>query len=142
MIGLQASLIAGAVGALAGIMAGALAMLGTDLSGGGPRDEAPPMAPLDRRLAVGAFLLAAHAIAAAAIWQLPTIGACIAAGLGAGWMGAAAAGVVGLFSQPGPGAGMRVVHVLVRAAIGAAMLAPLWAYMKLMQIQALGTLHT
>lgn len=138
MDALKISLVAGAVGALAGVMAGALAMLGTDLSGA-PAQEAQPPAPLDRRLGVGAFLLSSHAIAAAALWQLPTVGSCIAAGLGAGWMGAAAAGLIGMLSQPGGGLGMRAAQVLFRAAIGVALLAPLWAYMKILQLQALGT---
>lgn len=140
MDGLKISLIAGAVAALAGIMAGALAMLGTDLSGAAPGEGDPP-APLDQRLGVGAFLLSSHAITAAALWQLPTVGSCIAAGLGAGWMGAAAAGLIGMLSQPTGNLGMRAVHVVVRAAIGVALLSPLWAYVKIMQFQALGTVH-
>lgn len=140
MDGLKLSLVAGAVGALAGVMAGALAMLGTDLSGAGPHEAHPP-APLDRRLGIGAFLLSSHAIAAAALWQLPTVGSCIAAGLGAGWLGAAAAGLIGMLSQPGGSLGMRAVHVFMRAGIGVALLAPLWAYMKILQLQALGTVQ-
>jgi hypothetical protein len=138
MDGLHASLIAGAVGALAGVFSGCLALLGTDLTGAGQESEAT--APLDRRLAIGAFLLSAHAIAAAAIWQLPQIGACIAAGLGAGWMGASAAGLVGLLSQP-QRIWMRAAHIVVRLCIGAALLAPLWAYTRLMQLQAMGATH-
>ena len=72
MDGLKAALIAGAIASLAGVMAGGLAILGTDISGGSDPNAAP--APLDRRLAVGAFLLSSHAIAAAALWQLPTVG--------------------------------------------------------------------
>lgn len=140
MDGLQLSLIAGGVGALAGMMAGGLAMLGTDLSGASPHEPRPAPAPLDHRLAVGAFLLSSHAIAAAALWQLPTVGSCIAAGLGAGWAGSAAGGLVGLLSNP-ERIGPRMAHVAVRTAIGLGMLAPLWAYIRLMHFQAMGTLH-
>ncbi|MBX7249053.1 MAG: hypothetical protein K1X35_08440 [Caulobacteraceae bacterium] len=138
MDGLHASLIAGAVGALAGVFSGCLALLGTDLSGAAR--EGDPTAPLDQRLAIGAFLLSSHAIAVAAIWQLPQVGACIAAGLGAGWMGAAAAGAIGLLSQP-ERVWLRVTHIVVRLCIGAALLAPLWTYMRLMQMQAMGAMH-
>jgi len=138
MDGLHASLIAGAVGALAGVFAGGLALLGTDLSGASQPGD--PIAPLDRRLAVGAFLLSSHAIAAAALWQLPQVGSCIAAGLGAGWMGTAAAGLVGMLSSPDR-LGQRFAHIATRVLVGIALLAPLWAYMRLMQMQAMGTLH-
>ncbi len=138
MDALHASLIAGGTGALAGVFAGGLALLGTDLSGSSHPGD--PIAPLDRRLAVGAFLLSSHAIAAAALWQLPTVGSCIAAGLGAGWMGTAAAGLVGMLSSPDR-IGARLAHIASRTAVGVALLAPLWAYMKLMQLQAMGGLH-
>jgi hypothetical protein len=137
MDGLQASLVAGAIGSLAGLMAGGLALLGTDLSGSA---EPQPIAPLDRRLAVGAFLLSSHAIAAAALWQLPTVGSCIAAGLGAGWMGAAAAGLVGMLTQP-ERIGVRMAHIALRAVIAVGLLAPLWAYIRVMQFQALDSVH-
>ena len=67
MDGLHASLIAGAMGALAGVFAGGLALLGTDLSGSSHPGD--PIAPLDRRLAVGAFLLSSHAIAGSQQWR-------------------------------------------------------------------------
>lgn len=140
MDGLKLALIAGAISSLAGVMAGGLALLGTDLTGAAANERAEP-APLDRRLAVGAFLLSSHAIAAAALWQLPTVGSCIAAGLGAGWMGAAAAGLVGMLSQP-ERIVVRMAHIAVRAAVGVGLLAPLWAYIRLMQFQAMGSLHT
>jgi hypothetical protein len=138
MDGLHASLIAGVMGSLAGVFAGGLALLGTDLSGAASPGD--PIPPLERRLAVGAFLLSSHAIAAAALWKLPSVGACIAAGLGAGWMGAAAAGMVGMLSRPEHIAS-KMAHIATRAAVGVALLAPLWAYMRLMQLQAMGTLH-
>lgn len=140
MDGLKAALIAGAIGSLVGVMAGGLALLGTDLSGA-PAGAKPELEPLDRRLAVGAFLLSSHAIAGAALWQLPTVGSCIAAGLGAGWMGAAAAGLVGMLSQP-ERIGVRMAHIALRAAVGVGLLAPLWAYIRIMQFQAMGTIHT
>jgi len=132
--GLELALLAGSVGSFAGAMAGVLTLTGLDLSGG---PEAAP-APIDRRLAAGAFLLSSHAIAAAAIWQLPTVGSCVAAGLGAGWMGMAAAGLVGMLTR-GDRILVRLAHTGGRAAIGVALLAPLWAYVKIMQAHALPT---
>lgn len=136
MVGLHASLLAGGVGAFAGAMAGVLTLIGVELLG--PGAPGAPAAPLDRRLAVGAYLLSSHVIAAAAIWQMPTVGSCIAAGLGAGWMGAAAAGMVGMMSQADR-IGARMAHIMIRAAIGIALLAPLWAYVRIMQAHAMAS---
>ena len=78
---------------------------------------------------------------AAALWRLPSVGSCIAAGLGAGWMGAAAAGVIGLVTMPDRIA-HRLGHIVARFFVGVCLLAPLWAYIKLMQMQPIGTIHT
>jgi len=131
MDALQMTLIAGGLGAFAGGMAGVLTLSGTDLTGAGGEP-----APLDRRLALGAYLLASHAVAAGALWQVPTVGSCIAAGLGAGWLGAAAAGLIALLNKPGRTT-WRLAQIAGRLAIGLTMLAPLWAYVKIMQAQAL-----
>lgn len=130
MDALQATLWAGGLGAFAGGMAGVLTIVGTDLSGAGEPQ------PLDQRLGTGAFLLASHAMAAGAIWQVPTVGSCICAGLGAGWLGAAAAGAVAMLTRPGP-VGPRAVSIAARVLVGLSMLAPLWAYVKIIRAQAL-----
>lgn len=134
MGGLEWSLVAGGMGAFAGAMFGVLTIGGADLfSVTGERGAAP----LDRRLAIGAFLLSSHAIAAAGLWQLPTVGSCLAAALGAGWMGAAAAGLVAMMSQTDQ-IGLRMAHVVLRACVGLTLLAPLWAYVKLMRMVDVG----
>lgn len=132
MSGLEWSLIAGGLGAFAGAMAGVLSIGGSSFGS----LDAEPVA-LDRRLTIGAFLLSSHAIAAASLWQLPQVGACIAAGLGAGWMGAAAAGLVGMLTQTDR-IGMRMAQISLRAAIGLSLLAPLWAYVKILNMGAAG----
>ncbi len=132
--GLQAALLAGGFGAFAGAMAGVLTLIGVEIAP--VRRETQPE-PLDRRLSTGAFLLASHAIAAAAVWQVPTVGACIAAGLGAGWMGGAAAGLVGMMTQADR-IGLRMLHIAARAGVGLALLAPLWAYVRIMNAHAMG----
>lgn len=134
MSGLEWSLIAGGLGAFAGAMAGVLVISGSAV---GELEPGTPPAPLDRRLSMGAFLLSSHAIAAAGLWQLPTVGSCLAAGLGAGWMGAAAAGLVGMLTQTDR-IGLRMAHIVLRACVGVTLLAPLWAYVKLLSIGDVG----
>lgn len=134
MSGLEWSLVAGGLGAFAGGMAGMLTIGGSDLASLEP--GAPP-APLERRLAAGAFLLSSHAIAAAGLWQLPTVGSCLAASLGAGWMGAAAAGLVAMLTRTDR-IGLRMAHIALRACVGITLLAPLWAYVKLLSVHDVG----
>lgn len=134
MTGLEGSLAVGGLTAFAGAMVGVMT-LGGNMPSDTPADEAGPQ-PLDRRLTVGAYLLAAHAVAAAGLWQVPTIGACLAASLGAGWIGAGAAGLVGLMSRHDH-LRRRVLTVVFRLALGFGLFAPLWAYVRLMQMHAL-----
>jgi hypothetical protein len=135
---LEAALLAGGVAAFAGAMVGAM-ILGGQLRLSSPDTPSEPPLPLDARLAIGAFLLASHAIAAASLWQVPTIGACLAAGLGTGWIGAAAAGLIGLMSRPQPFR-RRLAGVAFRAATGFALIAPLWGYVTIMRVHAMGAL--
>ncbi|HYE43035.1 MAG TPA: hypothetical protein VEA15_06530 [Caulobacteraceae bacterium] len=134
MSGLEWSLVAGGLGAFAGAMAGVLVISGSTV---GDLEPGAAPAPLDRRLSIGAFLLSSHAIAAAGLWQLPTVGSCLAAGLGAGWMGAAAAGLVGMLTQTDK-IGLRMSHIVLRACVGVTLLAPLWAYVKLLAVGDVG----
>ena len=136
LAGLHAALIAGGLASFAGALTGALIVSGHRrvwrIADGGDAAE-------ELRFSVGAFLLGAHAVSAAALWQIPTIGACIAAGLGFGWVGAAVGVLIGLMrrpSQPGPQA--RAARAAFQAAIGFALLAPLWAYVEIMRLHAIG----
>ena len=132
---LQASLIAGGMASFVGALAGVMIIGGrlpTALSVGWSTPDAP-LPPLDQRLNVGGFLLAAHAITAAALWQAPTLGSCFAAGLGAGWIGAAAAGLVGLMGRTDR-LNHRVASVVFGAMVGFALMAPLWAYVQVMRM--------
>jgi hypothetical protein len=87
--GLEIALVLGGLAAFAGAAVGMLALGGWDAADLG---FSPPSG---QRLTIGAYLLASHAVTAATLWQAPKIGSCLAAGLGAGWLGAAAAGADG-----------------------------------------------
>jgi hypothetical protein len=134
MHGLAAALLAGEIAAFAGALMGVLALTGVEILRPGEPDA--PRQPLDVRYGVGAFLLAAHVLTAAALLQAPKIGACLAASLGAGWMGAAAAGAVALSVQQ-TRMGRRAATVALRTALGFALLSPLWAYLQLIHAAAL-----
>jgi hypothetical protein len=56
--------------------------------------------------------------------------------LGAGWIGTAAAGLIGLIAQYDR-LRDRVMGVVFRAALGFGLFAPLWAYVRVMQMHAL-----
>ena len=86
---------------------------------------------------VGAYLLGSHGVTAAALWQAPKIGSCMAAALGAGWLGAAAAGLIALMAAP-ERPGRRAAAAAFRAAVGFALLAPLWGYVQLMRAATAG----
>jgi hypothetical protein len=133
--GLAAALLAGEIAAFLGALIGVLALTGVEVLR--PAVEGAPRPPLDVRLTVGAFLLAAHALTAASLLQAPKIGACLAAALGAGWMGAAAAGAVVLTLRPDR-IGRRAAAAALRAAMGFALLSPLWAYVQLIRLHAMG----
>jgi hypothetical protein len=135
---LEVALLAGGIAAFAGAMTGAM-ILGGQIRLSSPDASQEPPLPLDTRLAMGAFLLASHAIAAASLWQVPTIGACLAAGLGTGWIGAAAAALVGLMTRPQPFK-RRLAGAAFRAAVGLALVAPLWGYVTIMRMHAMGAL--
>lgn len=132
MTALDASLLSGGIAAFAGAFAGVMALSGllTIETGG-----AAGRPSLDARLTVGAFLLAGHALTAAALWQAPTIGACMAASLAAGWLGAAAAGLIGLMSAS-ERALQRMLVVAFRALVGFALAAPLWSYLEIIKRHA------
>ena len=134
---LQMAIFGGGVAAFAGAMVGVMILAGTLRIGAPTPDGSKP--EMDGRLTVGAFLLASHAIAAASLWQFPTIGACIAAGLGAGWIGMAAGGLVALMGQPDR-VKARVGGVALRAAVGFGLIAPLWAYAQIMRVHAMNAI--
>jgi hypothetical protein len=132
MTSLEISILAGGVAAFAGALTGVMALSGAmtpDLSGGQGK------ASLDGRLTLGSYLLASHAITAAALWQAPTIGSCLAASLGAGWLGAAAASLIAMMSQPDRPV-RRIAHTAFRAAVGFALVSPLWSYVEIMKRHA------
>jgi hypothetical protein len=128
---IDAALLSGGVAAFAGAMTGILALSGA--IGLTMRAPGTPIAPPEARWGLGGFLLASHAITAAALWQAPTVGSCMAASLGAGWIAAAAAGLVALMLKTDQ-APRRAVAIAIRAAIGFALFAPLWAYIQLMRM--------
>lgn len=125
---LQSALLAGGIAAFVGAMTGALFLAGADpfrLGGGEAASRAT-------RLQVGTFLLSAHVTAAATLWVAPKIGACVAAGLGAGWLGAAAAGVL-LLAEAERGLARRALTVLFQAAMGVCLWSPLWAWLRVLK---------
>jgi hypothetical protein len=131
---LDAALLAGGAAAFAGALVGVLA-----LSGKLSLEAKTPGAPhptMESRLSLGSFLLASHALAAATLWQAPTVGACMAAALGAGWIASAAAGLVVLMSKTDR-VSRRSLAIALRAAVGFALLSPLWAYVQVMRLHAL-----
>lgn len=86
--------------------------------------------------AAGGFVLGAHAAAVAALWDAPTIGACLAAALGAGWVGAAAAALTNALLVR-PFRPRRAGAALAMAVLGAAHLFPLWVYVAIMRMHAM-----
>ncbi len=135
---LDAALLSGGMAAFAGAMAGILALNGS--LGLAPRAQGAPLPPLEARWGLGAFLLASHAVVAAALWQAPTVGACMGASLGAGWIAAAAAGLVALMFNPDQ-APRRGLAIAFRAAMGFALFAPLWAYIQVMKMPVMGGIN-
>lgn len=133
MSGLEIALVLGGLAAFAGAVTGMLTLGGWDAADLG---FSPPSS---QRLTVGAYLLASHAVTAAALWQAPKIGSCLAAGLGAGWLGAAAAGLIALMAAP-ERPGKRAAAAGFRALVGLALLAPLWGYVQLMRAASAGVI--
>ncbi|MBC6982587.1 hypothetical protein [Caulobacter sp. 17J80-11] len=131
MSGLEIALVLGGLAAFAGAAVGMLALGGWDAADLG---FSPPSG---QRLTIGAYLLASHAVTAATLWQAPKIGSCLAASLGAGWLGAAAAGLIALAAAPANPA-KRARAAAFRAAMGLALLAPLWAYVQLIRAATAG----
>ncbi len=138
MAALQAALVAGGMGAFAGALVGALTLGGRSTAGIAIPDAAS--LSFDQRISIGAFLLAGHVVAAAALWQLPTVGSCFAGGLGAGWIGAAAAGLVGLMRQS-DNLPRRLLDLGFRLVVGFTLMAPLWAYVQILYRHAPGPNH-
>lgn len=130
---LKTAMLAGIVASVAGAFLGALLLAGVDpmrlgRSGGGAPDQGV-------RLQVGTFLMAAHVAAAAALLVAPKVGSCVAAGLGAGWIGAAAGGFV-LLAAAERNLAARLGAALFQAAMGAAMWAPLWTFLRVLRAHA------
>jgi hypothetical protein len=137
MTPLNAALLAGGAAAFAGALAGVLALSGAlSLE---PRTPAATPLSHEGRRSLGAFLLASHAVAAAALWQVPTVGACMAASLGAGWIAASTASFLTMLTR-NDHLVRRSVTVAARAALGVALLSPLWAYVQVMRLHIMGTL--
>jgi hypothetical protein len=124
---LEYALIAGGAAAFAGAAAGVIAF-SADVLGAGAL-------PRQARMTLGSWILASHAITAAALWQSPKIGACMAAALGAGWIGASVASLAGMAASE-RGFAKAAGAAALRAGLGAALLAPLWAYVQIIRLHA------
>jgi hypothetical protein len=131
---LEAALLAGGLAAFAGGVTGVLALAGA--VGLEPRAPDAAFPSREYRLSLGAFLLASHAVVAVGLWRMPTVGACMAASLGAGWMAAAAAAFVAMLASQDR-LTRRAFAIACRAAIGFALMSPLWAYLQLIRLHVL-----
>jgi hypothetical protein len=82
--------------------------------------------------ALGGAMLLGHATALAALVQSPAIGACIAAGLGTAWLGAACGRSLAAVLEGRREAG-DIVRAGLELAAGLALWAPLWHYLHLLR---------
>ncbi len=81
--------------------------------------------------ALGGALLLGHAATLATLAQAAPIGSCLAAGLGAGWFGAAAGRSIGAMVERG---GPRpLLRIGFEAAMGLLLWAPLWTYLRMIR---------
>ncbi|CAN5244883.1 DUF4345 family protein [soil metagenome] len=81
--------------------------------------------------------LASHAATLAVLTVFPSVGACMAAGLACGWLGAAAGRAVSILVER-KRRPADLLRVLGAAAMGVALWMPLWLYLSLMQGMAEG----
>jgi hypothetical protein len=79
--------------------------------------------------ALGGALLLGHAATLATLAQSPSIGACLAAGLGAGWFGAAAGRGIGALVERR--AAPDLLRIGFEALMGLVLWQPLWTYLRL-----------
>lgn len=130
---LKTALLAAVCASTAGAFAGALLLAGADLFRTASADERPGPAV---RVQAGAFLLAAHVTAAATLLVVPKVGACVAAALGSGWIGAAAGSLV-LLAGAERGLLRRLLAATFQAAVGVSLWSPLWMFLKVLRAHAL-----
>lgn len=130
---LNAALWAATCAATAGAFSGAALLTGADLFRAASAGERLPAAV---RIQAGAFLLAAHVVAAATLLVVPKVGSCVAAGLGSGWFGAAAGGLLVLAGAE-RGLLRRLLVATFQGVMGVCLWSPLWTYVKVMQAHAL-----
>jgi len=84
---------------------------------------------------LGGGLLLAHAVVLTALAQAPPIGACLAAGLGSGWFGAAAGLAIGVIVDRRR-TRLHFARMLAGMLLGAALWAPLWSYLAFIRRQS------
>lgn len=87
--------------------------------------------------AVCAARFASHAATLAVLWTAPAIGACFAAAVGCGWLGAAAGRAIAIVREHRHGRAdlLRIAGTLL---MGLVLWAPLWLYLKAIEAVANG----
>ena len=120
-----------------GALDGAYGMISPRGAARGPGVEWADGASLTPLRALAAARFTSHAAALAVLWTAPAIGACFAAGIGCGWLGAAAGRAISLVRDHRHARTdlLRIAGALV---MGLVLWAPLWLYLKAIEAAANG----
>ncbi len=103
----------------------------------GPGLDLPADGSMAAVRALAGARLASHAATLAVLTVFPSVGACMAAGLACGWLGAAAGRALSILVER-KRRPADLLRVLGAAVMGVALWMPLWLYLSLMHSAAVG----
>ena len=127
-LALQLAIVACALGALDGAYGLIAPLAGAKRSG----TELADGASTASLRALSGARLASHAATLAVLTVFPTVGACMAAGLACGWLGASAGRALAILIERRRKSS-DLLRVLGAAAMGVVLWTPLWLYLQLMR---------
>jgi hypothetical protein len=120
-----------------GALDGAYGLISPRGAARGPGIELAEGASLGPLRALAGGRLVGHAAVLSVLWTAPSIGACLAAGLGCVWLGAAAGRAISIALEHRKPTG-ELLRVAAALAMGLILWWPLWRYLRVLEVLAAG----